>query len=90
MGKVLAILGGLIAMAAGVYLVILVWPQKFIDLVFGCIPPILFFGGFIALIAGISGIKDAARTKKLEEETKEEVKEEAAAEEEKKEEETKE
>jgi hypothetical protein len=84
MGKVLAILGGLIAMAAGVYLVILVWPQQFIDLVFGCIPPILFFGGLIALIAGISGIKDAARTKKLEEETKEEVKEE---EEEKKEEE---
>ena len=90
MGKVLAILGGLIAMAAGVYLVILVWPQKFIDLVFGCIPPMLFFGGLIALIAGISGIKDAARTKKLEEETKEEVKEEPATEEEKKEEETKE
>ncbi len=89
MGKVLAILGGLVAMAAGVYLVILVWPQKFIDLVFGCIPPVLFFGGFIALIAGISAIKDAARTKKLEKETKEEVKEEAA-EEEKKEEETKE
>jgi hypothetical protein len=87
MGKVLAILGGLIAMAAGVYLVILVWPQKFIDLVFGCIPPILFFGGLIALIAGISGIKDAARTKKLEEETKEEVKEEVKEEEEKKEEE---
>ncbi len=90
MGKVLAILGGLIAMAGGVYLVILVWPQKFIDLVFGCIPPILFFGGLIALIAGISGIKDAARTKKLEAETKEEVKEEAVAEEEQKEEETKE
>ena len=87
MGKALAILGGLVAMAAGVYLVILVWPQQFIDLVFGCIPPILFFGGLIALIAGISGIKDAARTKKLEEETKEEV---AAPEEEKKEEETQE
>ncbi len=85
MGKVLAILGGLVAMAAGVYLVILVWPQKFIDLVFGCIPPVLFFGGFIALIAGISGIKDAARTKKLEKETKEEVKEEVAPEEETKE-----
>ncbi len=85
MGKVLAILGGLVAMAAGVYLVILVWPQQFIDLVFGCIPPVLFFGGLIALIAGISGIKDAARTKKLEAETKEEVKEEAAAEEETKE-----
>ncbi len=86
MGKVLAILGGLIAMAAGVYLVIDVLREQFIDLVFGCIPPVLFFGGLIALIAGISGIKDAARTKKLEEETKEEVKEEAAKEEEKKEE----
>ncbi len=85
MGKVLAILGGLAAMAGGVYLVILVWPQQFMDLVFGCIPPVLFFGGLIALIAGISGIKDAARTKKLEEETKEEVKEGAAAEEETKE-----
>ncbi len=85
MGKVLAILGGLIAMAAGVYLVIIVWRPEFIALVFGCIPPVLFFGGLIALIAGISGIKDAARTKKLEEETKEEVKEEAATEEETKE-----
>ena len=85
MGKALAILGGLIAMAAGVYLVILIWPQQFIDLVFGCIPPMLFFGGLIALIAGISGIKDAARTKKLEAETEEEVKEEAATEEETKE-----
>lgn len=72
MGKVLAILGGLIAMAGGVFLVISVWPEEFLWLVFGCIPPVLFFGGFIALIAGISSIKDAIRTKKLEEETSEE------------------
>lgn len=76
MGKVLAIIGGLIAMAGGVVLVIFVWWHEFYELVFGCIPPILFFGGLIALIAGISSIKDAIRTKKLEEETKEEVKEE--------------
>jgi len=81
MGKVLTILGGLIAMAGGVYLVIYLWWEEFYKLVFGFIPPILFFGGLIALIAGISGIKDARRTKKLEEETKKE--------EEKKEEETK-
>jgi uncharacterized membrane protein len=85
MGKYLAILGGLIAMAAGLVLVIFVWWREFYELVFGCIPPILFFGGLIALIAGISSIKDAARTKKLEEETKEEEKkEEAKTEEEKK------
>jgi hypothetical protein len=75
MGKALAIIGGLIAMAGGVLLVIFVWWREFYELVFGCIPPILFFGGLIALIAGISSIKDAMRTKKLEEETKEEVKE---------------
>jgi len=76
MGKVLAILGGLIAMAGGVVLVIFVWWQEFYELVFGCIPPVLFFGGLIAFIAGISSIKDAMRTKKLEEETEEEKTEE--------------
>jgi uncharacterized membrane protein len=76
MGKYLAIIGGLIAMAAGLILVIFVWWREFYELVFGCIPPILFFGGLIALIAGISSIKDAMRTKKLEEETKAEEKKE--------------
>jgi hypothetical protein len=72
MGKVLAILGGLIAMAGGIILVAFVWWQQFKILVFGCIPPILFFGGLIAFIAGISGIKDAMRSKKEEEEKTEE------------------
>ncbi|HZX09690.1 MAG TPA: hypothetical protein VFG01_01985 [Acidobacteriota bacterium] len=80
MGKFFAILLGLIAMAGGVVLVILVWTQEFLNLLFGCIPPILFFGGLIALVAGISSIKDAARTKKLEEEVEEEVEEEEKAE----------
>jgi Na+/H+-dicarboxylate symporter len=71
MGKFLAILLGLVAMAGGVVLVIFVWTQEFLDLVFGCIPPILFFGGLIALVAGISSIKDAARTKSLEIEAEE-------------------
>jgi len=90
MGKFFAILGGLVMMTGGIILVIFVWWQEFYELVFGCIPPILFFGGLIALIAGISGIKDAMRTKKLEEETKTEEKEEEKKEEEKKEEEKKE
>lgn len=76
MGKYLAILLGLVAMAAGVVLVIAVWWRQFYELVFGCIPPLLFFGGIIAFIAGISSIKDALRTKKLEEETKAEEKKE--------------
>lgn len=73
MGKYLAIILGLIAMAAGVVLVIFVWWREFYELVFGCIPPLLFFGGLIAVIAGISSVKDAIRTKKLEEEAKKEA-----------------
>ncbi len=83
MGKILAILFGLIAVAGGVYLAVFVWWQEFYELVFGFIPPILFFGGLIALIAGFSSMKDAKRTKQLEgetedipEETPEEAKEE--------------
>ena len=76
MGKFLAVFGGLIAMAAGLVLVIFVWWREFYHLVFGFIPPVLFFGGLIALIAGISSIKDAQRTKKLEEETSEKKEEE--------------
>ncbi len=71
MGKFIAVLGGLVAMAAGIILVSFVWWREFYQLVFGFIPPILFFGGLIALIAGISSIKDAQRTRKLEEETTE-------------------
>lgn len=69
MGKFLAILFGLIAVAGGAWLAVAVWWQEFYELVFGFIPPILFFGGLIALIAGISSMKDARRTKQLEEET---------------------
>ncbi|MGB4705111.1 MAG: hypothetical protein WBI18_08600 [Candidatus Saccharicenans sp.] len=66
MGKYLAIVLGVISMVAGLYLVIFVWWREFYELVFGFIPPILFFGGLIAIIAGISSIKDSIRQKKLE------------------------
>ncbi|MDI6844781.1 MAG: hypothetical protein QME28_01455 [Candidatus Saccharicenans sp.] len=66
MGKYLAIVLGVISMVAGLYLVIFVWWREFYELVFGFIPPILFFGGLIAVIAGISSIKDSIRQKKLE------------------------
>jgi len=69
MGKFIAVFGGLIAMAGGILLAVFIWWREFYELVFGMIPPLLFFIGLIALIAGISSIKDAKRTKKLEEET---------------------
>jgi zinc transporter ZupT len=71
MGKFIAVIGGLAAMAGGLALVILsgTFRSALFNLILGFIPPILFFGGFIGLIAGISSIKDAKRTKKLEQET---------------------
>jgi hypothetical protein len=68
MGKFVVIIGGLIAMAGGVYLAIFVWWREFYELVFGSIPPLLLLGGLVALIAGISSIKDKKRIQKLEEE----------------------
>lgn len=68
MGRFVVIMGGLIAMAGGVYLAIFVWWREFYELVFGSIPPLLLLGGLVALIAGISSIKDKKRIKKLEEE----------------------
>jgi hypothetical protein len=68
MGKFVAIVGGLIAMAGGILLAIFVWWREFYELIFGFIPPFLFLVGLIALIAGISSIKDSLRTKKLEKE----------------------
>jgi hypothetical protein len=71
MGKFVAIIGGLIAIGGGIYLAIFVWWREFYELVFGSIPPLLFLFGLIALIAGISSIKDKKRISKLEEETPE-------------------
>jgi len=72
MGKYAAIVLGFVAMVGGVAVLFIksfLWKDLKI-VIGGMIPPLLFFGGLIALIAGISSIKDAARTKKLEEETK--------------------
>jgi len=70
MGKYIAVISGLVAMAGGLALVVFsaAFRSAFFNVVLGFIPPILFFGGFIGLIAGLSSIKDAKRTKKLEQE----------------------
>jgi hypothetical protein len=72
MGKVMAILLGLVAMAGGVLLIVFFWGPLVLDLILACIPLILLFGGLIAFIAGVSSMKDAARAKNLELETGEE------------------
>jgi ABC-type antimicrobial peptide transport system permease subunit len=72
MGKYLAIIGGLVAIAGGALLLtIKTWWWSFVGVIKGAVPPVLIFAGLIALIAGFSSMKDAARTKKLEAEAKE-------------------
>jgi small neutral amino acid transporter SnatA (MarC family) len=71
MGRVLAMLLGLAAMAGGVLLILFLWGAQVLDLIRACIPLILLFGGLIAFIAGVSSMKDQARAKRLEEETEE-------------------
>ncbi|MCX5716490.1 MAG: hypothetical protein NTV07_06555 [Candidatus Omnitrophica bacterium] len=71
MGKYISVLGGLIAIllgAAG----LLRWLGHFINALKASVPAILILGGLIAVAAGVSEIKDAARAKK--EEGKEEKK----------------
>jgi hypothetical protein len=69
MGKIMAVILGLAAMAGGVLLILFIWGPLVRDLLLACIPLILLFGGLIAFIAGVSSIKDAARARNLEEET---------------------
>ncbi len=69
MGKLFAIICGLIFMAGSVWLAIFIWWKEFRELVLGSLPPLLFLVGLIVFIAGISSIKDAQRIKRLQEET---------------------
>lgn len=63
MGKTLSIVVGAIVAFVGLILLI-AWWYEFLFLLRGTIPAILIFGGAIALIAGISELKDTLKSKK--------------------------
>lgn len=71
MGKVLSVVGGIAAIIIGVIL-FFVWTGALVLGIQFSVMAILVFGGLIALIAGISEIKDSIAAKK--EEKKEEKK----------------
>ena len=75
MGKIISIIGGTVAVVIGLVLALFAWREAFILGIEFLIMLVLILGGLIAVIAGISEIKDSLVVKK-EEEVKEEVKEE--------------
>ena len=60
----LSVIAGLVALALGIWLLAWNWWDYFVAVLFGSLPVILIFGGLIAMIAGISSIKDKIAEKK--------------------------
>lgn len=69
MGKILSIVGGIIAILIGVILLFKWIKIVIIGLQF-CIVVALLFGGLMALLFGIIEIRDASELKKMEQEEK--------------------
>jgi len=63
MGKTLSIAIGAVVAFVGLILLISWW-YEFLFILRGTIPAVLIFGGIIALIAGLSELKDTLKTKK--------------------------
>jgi uncharacterized membrane protein len=74
MGKIISIIGGTVAVVVGLILAFFAWSKAVILGIQFMVIFILVLGGLIAVIAGISEIKDSLAAKK--EEKKEESKEE--------------
>ena len=62
MGKVLSIIIGALVAAAGIILIVRWW-YELLFVLRGTVPAILIFGGVIALIAGITELKDTLKSK---------------------------
>jgi hypothetical protein len=60
MGKVLSLLIGAVVAILGLILLI-AWWYEFLFLLRGCIPVVLIFGGVIAVVAGLSELKDVLK-----------------------------
>jgi len=65
MGKILSVVLGALTVLVG-FILLLSWWTWFLRGLMAVVPAILIFGGIIALIAGISEVKDATQAKKEE------------------------
>ncbi len=75
MGKIISIIGGTVAVVVGLILAFFAWREAFILGIEFLVMLILVLGGLIAVVAGISEIKDSLAAKREDEEKKEESKE---------------
>ena len=69
-----ALISGIITVLIGI-IGIVRWSDLLVKFLKGSVPLMLVFGGLLAIIAGLTSIKDSIEAKKLEEESKEENKE---------------
>jgi len=70
----LALIIGLIVAIVAAYIGLAYWLSDVVAVLKGSIPLMFFCGGILAVIAGITSIKDEIEAKKLEEEQKKEQK----------------
>jgi Na+-transporting methylmalonyl-CoA/oxaloacetate decarboxylase gamma subunit len=84
MGKIISIIGGTAAVVIGIILAFFVWSKALVLGIQFMLMFILILGGLIAVVAGISEIKDSMAAKK-EDQKQEDKKEEDKKEEDKKE-----
>jgi F0F1-type ATP synthase assembly protein I len=66
-----ALIAGIITVIIGI-IGIIRWSDLMVKFLKGSVPLMLVFGGLLAIIAGITSIKDSIEAKKLEEESKKE------------------
>jgi len=67
-GKYLSVLGGIVAVAAGIWGAVQWWDPEMAGFLKACLVVILIFGGLLAFFAGAGEIKDSAAEKRKEEE----------------------
>lgn len=58
----LAVITGLVFLVLGLWGIIEWWPN-FVAFLMGCVPVMIAVGGFLAVVAGLTGIKDSLEAK---------------------------
>jgi hypothetical protein len=63
MGKVLSLLIGAVVAVIG-FILLIAWWSEFFVIIRGCLPLVLVVGGIVAVLAGLSELKDVLKEEK--------------------------